>query len=273
MPELPEVETIRRDLEKDLVSRQIRGLETSSPKLFQPSFEAVLAGVIGQQVTGVGRQAKLLYLSLSNSQYLLVHLKMTGRLLLREKGAPKDEFQRATFLLDNGHELRFADMRLFGYLKLVDQLELEKILAGYGPEPLKNWTAEDFKEAVKGRRKPIKVLLLDQELISGVGNIYANEALFRAGIDPRKMAGDLTEEEVSLLFGAVESVLAEALQYRGTTADDDKYVDAHGHKGQFQDRLQVYRREGQPCLKCGSQIARLKLGGRGTFYCPHCQPE
>jgi len=272
MPELPEVETIRCDLEKVLVGKKILGVETDAEKLFSPSFKEVLKGVAGQTIKAVGRQAKLLYFSLSNSQYLLVHLKMTGRLLVREKGTPCDEWQHATFVLEGGKELRFADLRLFGYLKLVDSTQkLGEVLGEYGPEPLKDMSLEDFRSAVKGRRKPIKLMLMDQAVISGVGNIYANEALFEAGIDPRRQAASLTDKETSLLFAGIEKVLTEGLHYRGTTANDDKYVDAYGKKGQYQEHLRVYGREGLPCPKCQGKIQRIALGGRGTFFCPACQ--
>lgn len=271
MPELPEVETIRRDLEKVLVGKKILGVETDAEKLFSPSFKAVSAGVRGQKITAVGRRAKLLYLSLGNHLYLLIHLKMTGRLLLRKKGDPADEFQHVVFVLSGGEELRFADMRLFGYLKLVDSLEMSEIIRGYGPEPLTDMGLEDFKGVVEGGRKPIKLLLLDQKLISGIGNIYANEALFVAGIDPRRKANSLSEKEIARLFSAVEKVLSEGLHYRGTTASDDKYVDAYGQKGQYQNHLRVYGHEGVPCPKCHGKIQRVTLGGRGTFFCPACQ--
>ncbi|MDP2874226.1 MAG: bifunctional DNA-formamidopyrimidine glycosylase/DNA-(apurinic or apyrimidinic site) lyase [bacterium] len=271
MPELPEVETIRRDLEKAIVGRKILGITTDAEKLFSPSFKAVSAGVNGQKIIAIGRRAKLLHLSLGNHLYLLIHLKMTGRLLLRKKGDPRDEFQHVVFILGGGEELRFADMRLFGYLKLVGEEEFKKILGEYGPEPLLDMNLADFRGILQGRSKPVKLLLLDQELISGIGNIYANEALFVAGIDPRRKADSLSEKETSRLFSAIEKVLSEGLHYRGTTASDDKYVDAYGKKGHYQDHLRVYGHGGLPCPKCRGKIQRVTLGGRGTFFCPACQ--
>lgn len=271
MPELPEVETIRRDLEKVLVGKKILSVSTDAPKLFEPSFKAVSESIAGQTIKSINRRAKLLYLHLSNNLYLLIHLKMTGRLLLRRKGDLKDEFQHVVFTLSGGEELRFADMRLFGYLKLVDELELKKVLGEYGPEPLADMTLENFKDIFQGKKRPVKLLLLDQELISGVGNIYANEALFAAGIDPRRKADSLSDEEVARLFSAIEKVLSDGLHYRGTTASDDKYVDAYGKKGQYQEHLRVYGREGLSCPKCGVKVQRINLSGRGTFFCPQCQ--
>lgn len=271
MPELPEVETIRRDLEKAIVGRKILGVTTDAEKLFLPSFKAVSAGVSGQKITAIGRRAKLLYLSLGNHLYLLIHLKLTGRLLLRKKGDPKDEFQHVVFALSGGGELRFADMRLFGYLKLVDSRKMSEIIRGYGPEPLTDMGLEDFKGVIGGGSKPVKLLLLDQKLISGIGNIYANEALFVAGIDPRRKANSLSEKEATQLFTSIEKVLSEGLHYRGTTASDDKYVDAYGKKGQYQNHLRVYSREGLPCPKCQGLVKRIALGGRGTFFCSACQ--
>ncbi len=249
MPELPEVETIRRDLEKAIVGRKILRITTDAEKLFSPSFKTVSAGVSGQKITAVGRRAKLLYLSLDNHLYLLIHLKMTGRLLLRKKGDPKDEFQHVVLALSGGEELRFADMRLFGYLKLVGKEDFKKIIGEYGPEPLTDMDLTGFRGILHSRKKPVKLLLLDQQLISGVGNIYANEALFVAGVDPRRKADSLSEKEMAKLFSAIEKVLSEGLHYRGTTASDDKYVDAYlglgvayYEKGQFDLELEAYQK-------------------------------
>ncbi len=271
MPELPEVETIRRDLEKELVGDRILALKTDTPKLFRPSFETVLKGVVGKTIRAVSRQAKLLYFTLDDDSYLAVHLKMTGRLLIRGVKEPRDEWERASFAFSSGKDLRFSDLRKFGYIQYLTEDELQSILLKYGPEPLKDLTFEDLKAAVSGRRRPIKALLLDQSLISGVGNIYANEALFRAKINPMKEGLALDDKEIALLYATLNDVIREAIASRGTTANDDKYVDAYGQKGHFQEKLLVYGRQNKPCPGCGATIKRVTLGGRGTFFCPKCQ--
>lgn len=275
MPELPEVETIRLDLQKALVGKRILGVWTDSPKQLQPSPQIVEKNVVGATIKEVKRRAKLLQLYLANGKILAVHLKLTGRLLIRKQGAPKDDWQHAIFKLSGGWELRFADLRKFGWVKLVEnEKELEKLLSEFGPEPLTaEFTLEKFKDILSRWGRPIKLLLMDQQKIAGVGNIYANEALFLAGIAPHKRARDLAQKEpekVKKLYEALALVLKEGIKYRG--ASDQTYLDAFGQKGSYQEHFRVYAREGKPCInKCGGTVRRMTIGGRGTFFCPKCQ--
>ena len=293
MPELPEVETIRSDLEKEILGARILALWTDTPKMVQPSVEIVREMAIGSKIEAVKRRAKLLIFELSGAKreeerpvlsertglssvrYLLIHLKLSGRLLVRRPGDPKDDWQRIVLKLKTPDgeekELRFCDLRKFGYLKLVDEEGFQKIYQEYGPEPLDDLTLERFREVLSKSRIAIKKLLMDQKRISGIGNIYANEALWIAEIDPRQPANSLTAEQSRRLFEAIERVLAASLKYRGTTAEDDFYLDAYGEEGRYQSQLLVYRKAGQPCPRCGTPIERIELGGRGTFFCPTCQ--
>lgn len=282
MPELPEVETIRQDLNQVLVGKKILGVESDSPKQVQPSLAAVQKAVVGATIKKIERRAKLLQIFLDNGKILVVHLKLTGRLLLRKSGAPKDDWQHVIFKIKDQKlkikknlELRFCDLRKFGWIRLVeDEKELEKLLAEFGPEPLTpEFTLEKFREILSKWGRPIKLLLMEQKKIAGVGNIYANEALFLAGIAPHKRARDLAQKEpekVEKLYKALEQVLKEGIKYRG--ASDQAYLDAFGQKGKYQEHFRVYAQEGKPCPnKCGGTIKRMSLGGRGTFFCPKCQ--
>lgn len=270
MPELPEVETIKRDLSRLIVGRKILDVATDSPKQVQPSLALVKKAVIGAKIKKIQRRAKLLQIFLSNGKILAVHLKLTGRLLVRSKGAPKDDWQHVTISLGGNKELRFADLRKFGWIKLVkDKKELEKLLSEFGPEPLDSLDLKKFKATLTSSRQPIKIVLMDQKKISGVGNIYANDALFLARIDPRRPAKEISEKEAKKLFQAIEKVLKAGIKYRG--ASDQYYLDALGRKGSYQDHFLTYGREGKRCFDCGGEIKRIKIGGRGTFYCPRCQ--
>lgn len=270
MPELPEVETIKSDLAHLVVGKKILRVETDSLKQVQPSLEMVKKGVVGNSIKKISRRAKILQVFLSNGKILIFHLKLTGRLLVREEGFVKDDWQHLTFFLSGGLELRFCDLRKFGWVKLLEnEDELEKILASFGPEPLDDLILEIFKKILSSSRRPVKIILMDQAKISGVGNIYANDALFLAKIDPRRPGNEVTPEEVKALFAAVEKVLKAGIRYRG--ASDQYYLDALGHKGAYQDHFLVYGREGKECFVCGEKLKRTKIGGRGTFYCPTCQ--
>lgn len=309
MPELPEVETIRRDLEKEILGARILDVWTDTPKMIQPSVEVVRKAAIGSKIKAMKRRAKLLIFKLSYSSchsepvrpgrieaknlsqsqgilrrsasqdddylYFLIHLKLSGRLLLRKATDPADDWQRIVLKLKmpdgEEKELRFSDLRKFGYLKLVDEEKFQEIYQEYGPEPLDDLTLERFREILSKSRIAIKKLLMDQKRISGIGNIYANEALWMAEISPQQPANSLTAEQSGRLFEAVEKVLAGSLEYRGTTAEDDFYLDAYGRQGRFQSQLLVYRKAGQPCPRCGTPIERIEVGGRGTFFCPTCQ--
>lgn len=269
MPELPEVETIRRDLEGLIVGKKILGITTDSAKQVQPSLKKVRKEIVGAKIRQVKRKAKLLQIFLDNGRILAIHLKMTGRVLIRKKSAPQDEYQRAVINLNNSQELRFADLRKFGWIRLVNQKELGEILKEFGPEPLDDLTFDYFKGILKTTSRPIKIILMDQKKIAGIGNIYANDALFLAQINPQKPAKQITGQEAKKLFKAIEKVLKAGIKYRG--ASDQHYLDALGHRGAYQEHFLVYGRQGQKCFQCPEKIKRISLAGRGTFYCPNCQ--
>lgn len=270
MPELPEVETIKRGLSRLIVGKKILNITTDSPKQVKPSITKVRKAVVAKKIEKIERRAKLIQIFLSNQQVLVTHLKLTGRLLVRKKTTPKDNWQHVTISLSGDKELRFCDLRKFGWVKLIkDKKELEKLLVEFGPEPLDNLTLEKFKKVLISTKRAVKIVLMDQKKISGIGNIYANDALFLARIDPRRPANKITDKEAKKLFQAIEKVLKAGIEYRG--ASDQYYLDALGRKGSYQDHFLVYGQEGKRCFDCGGKISRIKIGGRGTFYCPSCQ--
>ncbi len=284
MPELPEVETIRRDLDENLKGLVIEDIVVEKENLVRGMGD-IREILKGAKFVGVRRRAKLLIFDLEKAGqtiHFVAHLKMTGRFLLRKQGTPKDEYQHITFTLSAppSHkasedsapsELRFCDLRQFGYLQLVSEAELKEILAGYGPEPLDDLKLSDFISRLN-RRIAIKKLLLDQTVFSGVGNIYANEALFMAKIYPERLANTLSPTEAEKLFHAVNSVLSEGLKHRGTTTRDESFRDVFGQPGENAVNLKVYDKAGQKCANgCGGIVKKMMVGGRGTYYCENCQ--
>ncbi len=278
MPELPEVETIRRQLEKEIVGQTIVEVWFDRPKMLRPSAPAFVKGVEGKKINDVRRRAKLLIFELTGGPgargYIACHLRLSGRLLVRQQDDPADDYVHVVLKLYTPDgcvkELRFAEARLFGYMEyLPDEASLEKILAKYGPEPLDDLTADKFYSILQKTSKPVKIALLDQEKIAGVGNIYANDALFLARIHPRTPARNLTRQQSDKLLKMIEQVFQEGLEYGG--ASDQWYRQIHGEKGSYQEHFRVYGRNGQACDVCGARIERMTLGGRGTFLCSECQ--
>jgi len=272
MPELPEVETIRRDLLPLLRGRAFTHVWVSpdAPRLVQAPSSTDFAHLLpGKRVEDVSRRGKYLVFHLSGGLYLVVHLRMTGALLHRRSSAPPDRYVRAVLSLDDGSELRFSDLRKFGALWLVP--DPSPVLGRLGPEPLDGGlTPSLLRELTARRRAAIKSLLLDQRALAGLGNIYADEALFAAGLHPQRPASSLSGAEVERLHEAIGRVLTAALDDRGASFSD--YVDASGREGRHQLRVQVFRRTGQPCYVCGGEIARVKVAGRSSHFCPKCQP-
>lgn len=281
MPELPEVETIRRDLEKKLVGQTIRRAEILSFNRVSPKDLA--KRLVGFQVLKVSRRAKLLALEGKND-FLLFHLKMTGQMVLRHKkeivfgGHPiaglaelPNKYTRAIFHFKNGDTLYFNDLRKFGYIKLVSKREAEEIFSTYGPEPLeKEFTYKRFLEIVGTRKtSKLKPFLLDQTKIGGLGNIYVDEACFMSGIRPTRRVESLTSAEKEKLWKAIRAVLAKSVKHRGTSFNS--YVDSDGKTGGFWKYLHVYGKKGELCKRCKHNIIYTKLAGRGTHYCPYCQ--
>ena len=273
MPELPEVETIRRSL------TAIRGATITSVAfgaftgcIAHPEPPEFQQAITGCRVESVGRRGKYLLLVLNSGDTIAVHLRMTGELTVANAGAPLPPHHHLALILDNGRELRFKDTRKFGRLWLLDAAGLSMLDRSLGPEPLsRDLTAERFVTMLRSRRRAIKPLLLDQTFIAGIGNIYADEALFAAGIHPLRPADSLTEEEAGGLLAAIQDLLSSAIRRNGTTIRD--YRNAFGEPGTNQDYLRIYRQEaGAPCPRCGTPVLRLVVAQRGTKLCPACQP-
>jgi len=263
MPELPEVETIRRDMEPYVLGRAIKAVKALRARnvLKGISAKGLQKALKGQKIEKVERRGKFLIFKLASGNCLVIHLGMTGRVLK----AP-DRFVKVTFMLSGGRSFYFSDIRMFGKVMFFRSYPTFKL----GPEPLADdFTVARFKELLKGRGGNIKALLLNQKFLAGVGNIYASEALFRAGIAPRRRAGSLKPQEIIKLHQALRRVLSEGIKYRGTSVSD--YRDAEGKAGGYQHRLRVYDREGRPCLRCKTPIRRMVIGQRSTYYCPKCQ--
>jgi len=273
MPELPEVETVRQSLLKLLVGRRILGVDVREPRLRRRVSAARLREhVCGLRVEDVSRRGKYLLIHIEGDQRLLIHLGMSGRLALVPAGEPFEPHVHVRFGLDGGLELRFRDHRRFGSVEAMaaSQLARGARLAGMGVAPLSRaCTAAYFRERSRGLRRPVKNFLMDARQVVGVGNIYASEALFLAGIHPQRAAGRLGASRWEALTRAVKQVLREAIRQGGTTLSD--FRDADGQAGYFQVFLRVYGREGEGCRRCGSPIRRKVLAGRSTFYCPRCQ--
>lgn len=269
MPELPEVETIVRELRPHIIGQTILDAAVDWARILAypaEDIEAFRRDVQGRRIEDVWRRGKFVVLTLNGERYLLIHLRMSGRLTLSPTGRP--EHLRIRFRLSAG-ELYFYCQRKFGRVWLVD--DPEDVIGDLGPEPLSpDLTAEEFADLVGRRRGMIKPLLLNQRFIAGLGNIYVDEALYRARIHPCRTADDLCEEEVERLYAAIRAVLRQALDHHGTTFDGI-FVRPQGEEGRQQEGLLVYGQAGQPCARCGTPIERIVVGGRGTHICPHCQ--
>ena len=270
MPELPEVETIRRDLLPNIVGRTITGVWVSpnAPRLVQlmPPDE-FCKQLPGHRIEDISRRGKYLIVHLSEGLYWIVHLRMTGRFTFRTESCPENPYLRASFTLDEG-ALCFVDLRKFGTMWLVDDPTL--VTSKLGPEPLSDeFTVAGLRGVLQRRSAPVKAVLLDQQAIAGIGNIYADEALFNAGINPRKAANKVSNPKTEALHAGVRRALQDALGDRGSSFDD--YVDGRGRSGSHQLNVKVFRRTDEPCYTCGTQIRRVKVGGRSTHFCPRCQ--
>jgi formamidopyrimidine-DNA glycosylase len=271
MPELPEVETVVNGLRAPLVGRTITGVEVLWPRSVAPLDPDVFAQrLTGQAITGVARRGKWIVIALNGGDTLLVHLRMTGRLAVEPEACPDNRHLRALFFLDDGRRLHFFDQRKFGRLQLTD--DPEDVLGKLGPEPLgDDLTAPRLEKMLARRRGRIKPLLLDQRFLAGLGNIYADEALWRARIHPLCRADSLSPAEVRRLHGAIQSVLRAAIASSGTTLPDEAFRRPDGQSGEFAGQLAAYGRTGQPCPRCRTPIERISVSQRGTHFCPHCQ--
>jgi formamidopyrimidine-DNA glycosylase len=273
VPELPEVETIRAGLEPDLVGRTFERVEIADPRLTRPHDpREVAAELAGETVVALERRGKYLIVRFETGRALLIHLRMTGSLLLvRNRSVAEDPYRRAVVNLDNGSDVAYRDVRRFGTWLLLESGELEPYLASrVGAEPLSRaLTAKSLVDRIARRRAPVKALLLDQRLFAGVGNIYADEALWWARIHPLRPGHDLTAEELSAIVRSIRRALRRGIARQGATLRD--YRGADGARGSMQTEFRVYGREGEPCTRCGTPIEKTRAGGRGTWYCPRCQ--
>ena len=274
MPELPEAETITREVSGDLLDRRVTAVRvTHDDILMNRADESAFAReVVGRRVTRVERRGKYPLLWLDGDRVLEVQLRMTGRLLVRDEPPDPERFSHVAVEmdLDDGRTLYYDDQRRLGGFRLLSRAEWSEREAELGPEPVDpDFDAETLADILAGSRAAVKNLLMDQRRIAGVGNIYASESLFRAGIDPRRPAGGLGAEETDRLTRALREVLQAAIRHFGTSFRD--YVGADGRPGDFQHHVRVYGREGEPCAECGAPIRRITQSGRGTFFCPGCQ--
>jgi formamidopyrimidine-DNA glycosylase len=266
MPELPEVETIRMQLSKHVVGQTVTAIESFHKK----SLIGDPQNVIGRKITVVKRYGKMLVMELTGDYCIAIHLKMSGQLIMNAK---PEKHTRVKIKFDNGEVLIFNDQRIFGWVKIITNYELSNTnyVKNLGPEP---WDISDtdFFDKIKIRNRPIKLVILDQEIITGVGNIYANDALWEAKIDPRIKAKMIKPEDCQTLRSAIVKVLKEGIKYGGSTGADQKYVNLEGKPGKYQDHFRVYDRKGEKCLRNdGGEIQKISLGGRGTYFCPVCQ--
>lgn len=289
MPELPEVETITRDLRGKILGAKILKVETDWQKLFKgPDFLTFSAAVEGKEIEGVTRRAKNILITLSSAETILIHLKMTGHLLITEDNIkvvngkwevdkesplsdPFNQYIHVIWHLSGNLKMALSDLRKFANIMLLDEYQLKEKMSVYGPEPLEDdFSADYLRNLLKVTKKEIKRVLLDQSLIAGIGNIYADEILFESKINPLRAANSLGDDEVNSLYRNIVKILELSLSLRGTSISD--YRDTEGQKGRYSDVRKVYKREGEACLAgCGGKIKRIKVMTRGTYYCPECQ--
>jgi len=273
MPELPEVESVRRQLEPALLGRRFERVRVDDARLVRPSDPAEVAAELeGERVAAVERRGKYLVVRFETGRVLLIHLRMTGSLLHAPTGSlPEDPHRRAVVRLDDGSDVAYRDVRRFGTWLLLEPGEAEPYLGRrVGDEPLDAlFTAARLGERLSGRRTSLKAALLDQRTLAGLGNIYADEALWRARLNPLRPAADLDEAELERLHRAIRAALEQGLARQGSTLRDYRLPDGSG--GTMQDEFRVYGRGGEPCPRCGSPIDKIRVAGRGTWYCPSCQ--
>lgn len=281
MPELPEVETITRRLTPYILNKSISHLSIYHPKSFIGDSDQVL----GQTITDISRRSKMIRFKLSNGMNLVTHLKMTGQLIYVDDehkvggGHPTQDWvrnlpsthTRLEYHFRDGSKLFFNDQRLFGWMKLMSDEEILKEWNNLGPDASSDsFEYDDFSQKLHRRAIPIKLAIMDNSIVSGVGNIYACDALNLAQISPFKTAKKLDEDEIRRLYKSIRQIIAKGIAMGGTTTDG-KYVDVHGFAGGYQKEMRVYDRQGEACLHCGGEIVKSKLGGRGTYYCSVCQ--
>ncbi|WP_125709144.1 DNA-formamidopyrimidine glycosylase [Companilactobacillus zhongbaensis] len=272
MPEMPEVETVRRGLIEQVLNKRITHVEIRYQNLITGDVDEFIETVTGAVISNIGRRAKFLLIELDNGYTIISHLRMEGKYRVSADQNAIDKHSHAIFTLDDGQMLIYNDVRKFGRMQLwpTDKLSENKSLKKLGPEPLAaDFTFENIKPRIMRHRKDIKTVLLDQSVMGGLGNIYVDEVLWQAKIHPETKADHLTDEEIKDIIKCSNSEIDMAIKSGGSTIRT--YLDANGHKGNMQDRLKVYGKEGEPCPRCGTEIVKIKVGGRGTHFCPKCQ--
>lgn len=288
MPELPEVETIRRGLQHGITGQTITSVQVLWEKSFPVPPNLMDSIVVGSKIERLDRRAKVLIIHLDNGYSLMIHLKMTGQMVLAKSDGERfagghptesmrselpDRSTKVIFSFESGDTLFFNDFRKFGWVKLVEtsEIEADSLIRRLGPEPLsKNFTITGFKAQLDRHKKaPIKPTILDQSTVSGVGNIYADESLHLAKIHPQRLSGELSPAEVKRLYSAIRVIISSGIEHGGTSFTS--YVNALGGKGDYLDHARVFRKEGTGCPECSSEIVKIRVAGRGTHYCPKCQ--
>lgn len=272
MPELPEIEVLKRSLEPRLAGRRVLEVRVHSPALREPLDRSSLESLAGRRIERLGRRSKYLLVEVERGATLVIHLGMSGRLTLAPAAAEREAHEHLSFCLDDGERLRLRDPRRFGlaFVAPTRGLEEERHFRHLGAEPLAPAvTGTQLSELARGRRGPVKSFLMDGRLLVGVGNIYATEALYRAGIHPARSVSRIGTERWQRLADAVVVTLEQAITEGGTTLND--FRDGAGREGEFQESLAVYGRAGEACPACGATLRRLVQAGRSTFYCPRCQ--
>ncbi|HXJ18430.1 MAG TPA: bifunctional DNA-formamidopyrimidine glycosylase/DNA-(apurinic or apyrimidinic site) lyase [Candidatus Polarisedimenticolia bacterium] len=274
MPELPEVETVARGLQAVLPGRRIVAVRLGKTDFIEDPA-AIARELPGCRIRVVRRHGKFLVLDLepsdgtAASSSLLIHLGMTGQIVVCSAEAPVARHTHAFFSLDDGREMRYTDIRRFGRMRILSDGTQDEVLGRLGFDPLEA-SEDELRETIRSRRARIKALLLDQHVFRGMGNIYTDESLWRARIHPMRLGAYLKDAELRRLYKAVRAVLTEAIRFRGSSVSD--YVDSEGRRGEFQQRHRVYQREGKKCFRCGALIRRAIVAGRSSYFCPRCQP-
>jgi formamidopyrimidine-DNA glycosylase len=278
--ELPEVEVVRRDLEKDVVGRRIASVEVRRMKNTKRVIrrhktpKELRDRVVGRKIVRTDRKGKYILLYLDGGDVLVVHFGMTGQFLRGTKRVPIDNHTHVIITFQTGGDLRFVDPRTFGELFVTGADELGKVkeLAHIAIDPLESmFTWQQFSGALATRATKLKPLLMDQQFVSGLGNIYSDEVLFSAGLRHDRASDELSAQEVRRLYRAIQETVQEAIRFRGTTLGDEAYVDLYGKPGEYQNELKVYGRRGEPCRRCRTPIEVVKYSGRNSFFCPQCQ--
>lgn len=278
--ELPEVEVVKRDLERDVVGRRIKDVEVRPSRNAKRAIrrhklrKEFASRLEGQKITRVDRRGKYVLFYLDSEDVLVVHFGMSGQLLRGTKRMPAQTHTHVVITFQQGGDLRFIDPRTFGemFVSEADELGKVKELAHLAIDPLENsFTWPAFGELMANKAQKLKTMLMDQKFLSGLGNIYSDEILFAAGLRYDRRSDTLSSQEVRRLYRAIQEIVQDAIRYRGTTLDDEAYVDLFGKPGEFQEELKVYGRAGLPCRRCRTPIQVVKLSGRSSYFCPQCQ--